>query len=69
MMRRTPLRKDPVMKFNVMNNGLGTYEVKLHWETKEKIQKVFGYTLLAATGAAAGWYYINKTNDETETEE
>jgi len=57
------------MKFNVTHNNLGTYDVHLHWESKEKIQKIFGYGFLAAVSVASTWYYVNhKPTDEIESE-
>jgi hypothetical protein len=54
------------MKINVTpENGLGTYNVSLHWETKDKIKKILGYGLLMAAGATAAWHYT-KTTDQTD---
>jgi hypothetical protein len=57
------------MKFNVTHNALGTYDVHLHWETKEKIKKVLLYTSLAAVSVATAVVAANNAkNTELDTE-
>jgi hypothetical protein len=54
------------MKINVTpENGLGTYNVSLHWETKDKIKKILGYGLLMAAGATAAWHYTHQPRTKT----
>jgi len=57
------------MKFDVTHNGLGTYDVRLNWETKDKIKKIAYYGTLTAVSVASTWYYVNyKPTDEIESE-
>lgn len=46
------------MKFNVTKNGLGTYDVRLHWESKERIRKITSYALFGATVGVVTWRYV-----------
>lgn len=60
------------MKINVTPvNGLGTYNVTLHYETADKIKKILGWSAFAASVAVITWEYVsnkaaNETTDEIE---
>lgn len=58
--------KGLIVKFQVDNNGLGTYEVKLHWETKAKIKKIAFYGALSAVSFVSTLYVINKNEDASD---
>ncbi len=52
------------MKFYVTKNYSGTVvDVRLHHETKDKIRKIFFYSVGAAGAASIAWGYVTDKID------
>lgn len=48
------------MKFVVVNGPLHEVDVKLHWESKQKIKKIVGWTSVVAASVAGAYLYSKK---------
>ena len=57
-----PPTKGFAMKFVVKHDAFNEVEVKLHWETKDKIKKVVLATAGVAVAAAVVTFYVRKTD-------
>jgi len=58
------------MKFVVTKDYGNEVEVKLHWETKDKIRKIVTNTLLiGGTFAATAWYVKKSDKKDNQIED
>lgn len=48
------------MKFVITKPYYNEYDVKLHWETKDKITRVLWWTAIVAGAATTAWYFGKK---------
>lgn len=54
------------MKFVVQKDMFGEYDVKLHWESKDKLKRIAYWGLLVPASAAASVWTVKQIMDDSK---
>jgi hypothetical protein len=54
------------MKFVIDNPYHNEYDVKLHWETRVKILRIVGWTLITVTSGIVGVMVVNSRQNDNQ---